>query len=168
MGEFYTEQMVQQKPTLKTLMKKSAVITMVLVVVMLCWVSLMAIPLLLGAIALAVFLWRRLDLEFEYLYYQGDVDIDKIMGKQKRRRVVSANIKGIDIIAPTGAPELQKYENLKVYDCSSNTGNPTYEMVCIKKDKKGNVTDEKIRVIFEPKKEILDNLRMYDSRKVIL
>ncbi len=161
MGEYYTEQLVKQKATFKTMMKKSGSVVISLLVLMLCTVSLAAFPLLLASIALTIFLWRRLDLEFEYSYYAGELDIDKIMGRQKRKRIFSTSVKTLDIIAPTGAPELEQYKGLKTFDCSSNEGNKTYEMVLMRKD-------QKVKVIFEPKEDILKHMKMYEPRKIFL
>ena len=36
-----------------------------------------------GVIAATVILIRRLDVEYEYLYVNGDLDIDKIMHRQR-------------------------------------------------------------------------------------
>ena len=162
MNEFYTEQLVKQKATLSTMIKKSAVVVFVIVMFLVALlISLAAIPLFIGAVALAVFLWKRFNLEFEYLYYNGDLDIDKIMGMQKRKRVFSANVKTMEVIAPSGSFELQQYQNLKKYDCSTNSGNKTYEMVIPHKG-------QKVRVIFEPNEKILQDLRRWEPRKVIL
>lgn len=162
MNEFYTEQLVKQKATLSTMIKKSAVVVFVIVMFLVALlISLAAIPLFIGAVALAVFLWKRFNLEFEYLYYNGDLDIDKIMGMQKRKRVFSANVKIMEVIAPSGSFELQQYQNLKKYDCSTNSGNKTYEMVIPHKG-------QKVRVIFEPNEKILQDLRRWEPRKVIL
>lgn len=162
MNEFYTEQLVKQKATLSTMIKKSAVVVFVIVIFLVALlISLAAIPLFIGAVALAVFLWKRFNLEFEYLYYNGDLDIDKIMGMQKRKRVFSANVKTMEVIAPSGSFELQQYQNLKKYDCSTNSGNKTYEMVIPHKG-------QKVRVIFEPNEKILQDLRRWEPRKVIL
>ena len=163
MGEYYTEQLVEQRATFKTLLKKVGIVVFVIMMFMVCiFISLAAFPLFLASIALAVFLWRRSNLEFEYLYYSGGyLDIDKIMGKQKRKRIFSTNIKEIEIIAPTGAHELHQYRDLKTYDCSTNSGNKSYEMVLTKKG-------QKVKVIFEPKEEILKNMRLYDMRKIFL
>ncbi len=162
MGEYYTEQMVEQKATLQTMIKRAAIVVFVIMMFMVCIIiSLAAFPLFLGSCALAVYLWKRSNLEFEYLYYSGDLDIDKIMGKQKRKRVFSTDIKNIEIVAPTGAPELYRYKDLKTYDCSTNSGNKTYEMVITKKD-------QKVKVMFEPKEEILKSMKMYEPRKIFL
>ncbi len=162
MSEFYTEQLVKQKATLQTMIKRAAIVAFVIMMLMFCLIiSLAAFPLFLAACALAVFLWKRTYLEFEYLYCGGEIDIDKIMGMQKRKRVLSADVKGMDILAPVGSPELYRYKDLKVIDCSTNSENKAYEMITTKKG-------QKVRVIFEPKEEILKHMKMYDSRKIIL
>ena len=131
MNESYVEQLIKQKTTLPTMVKRAAISLLILLGLLLCWLSIAAIPLLLALIALTVWLLRRTSLEYEYLYYAGDIDIDKIMGRQKRKRVLSTDIKNLEVLAPTGSVELQRYQNLKVVDCSTNTGNPTYEMVVL-------------------------------------
>src|SRR5699024_2666160 len=70
---------------------------------------LLIVPVLL--IVLDYFMFRRLDLEYEYLYVNGDLDIDKIMGKQKRKRIFSMNISELELLAPMGAGELNQYRN---------------------------------------------------------
>ena len=159
MNESYIEQLIKQKTTAATRVKKAAISLLILLGLVLCWISIAAFPLFLGLVALTVWLLKRTSLEYEYLYYAGDIDIDKIMGRQKRKRVLSTDIKNMEVLAPTGSVELQRYQDLKVVDCSSNTGNPTYEMVVMMKG-------QKVRVKFEPKEEIVDGMRMYDPRKV--
>ena len=109
----------------------------------------------------AVYIWKRFDLEYEYIYYNGDIDIDVIKGKIKRKRMFSVNAKTLEVLAPTGSIELQQFSNLKSYDCSTNTGNQTYEMVFMKGDRK-------VKVIFEPKESIVQGMRLFAPRKVFL
>ena len=64
----------------------------------------LVIPLvLIAAIALGVLAYFKmpgLDLEFEYLYVNGELDIDKIMSKVKRKRVGSFDISKAEMVAP--------------------------------------------------------------------
>ena len=161
MGENYTEQLVRQNATSQTKLKKMALIAggVVLAAAMLV-IPVLLVPTIVYAVIVASN-WKRLNLEYEYLYYHGDIDIDVIKGMIKRKRMFSANVKNLEVLAPTGSRELQPYSELKAYDCSSNTGNKTYEMVFMKDDKK-------IRVIFEPNDTILQGMRMFAPRKVFL
>ena len=162
MGESYTEQLVKQKTSGQTMLKKAGLI----VALMILEVIAMIIPVLIVLPALGImgvwYLWKRWSsVEFEYIYYNGEIDIDRIMGREARKRVFSASAKEMEVLAPTGSDQLRPFQNLKVYDCSSNTGNKTYELVA-------KVKDQNVRVIFEPNDEILQGMRYYAPRKVIL
>ena len=68
--------------------------------------SLLFMPLLPAGIVLAVvtfFLFPRFDLEYEYLYVNGDIDVDKIMSKQKRKHCASYSLENLEVMAPTGS-----------------------------------------------------------------
>ena len=104
-----------------------------------------------------------LDLEFEYLYVNGELDIDKIMSKVKRKRVGSFDISKAEMVAPVKSHELDYYrqsKDLKVVDCSSGDDHANvYGMVI--KDEKGMKL-----VLFEPNQEILNDMRRIAPRKV--
>lgn len=162
MSDYYTEHLVKQKPTVKTYAMKAALI----VVTILSFFLMLFIPFgfLIPVIMffVDVFMLRRLDLEFEYLYVNGDLDIDKIMAKQSRKRVFSTNVKDIEIMAPVGYAELKPYENLKTIDCSSAMPNhKVYGLVA-------NYKGQNVKILFEPNETILQGMRMLAPRKVLL
>lgn len=162
MGESYTEQLVKQKTSTQTMLKKAALIVAFIISI----IVVMVVPVLaiLPAIAIMViwYFWKRWScVEFEYIYYNGEIDIDRIMGREARKRVFSASAKEMEVLAPTGSDQLRPFQNLKVYDYSSNTGNKTYELVA-------KMKDQNVRVVFEPNDEILQGMRYYAPRKVIL
>jgi hypothetical protein len=67
----------------------------------------------------------------------------------------------MDFMAPTGAPELYRFQNLKKLDFSTKTpGNKTYTMIALHKG-------QKVQVIFEPNEEILKGIRDLVPRKII-
>ncbi len=163
MGENYVEQLVKQKMTTKSMLIVAGLVFLSFVSVV---VGLFILPgmfiIPVVVIFLAYYFGKRFtSLEFEYVYYNGEVDIDRIMGMESRKRFVTISAKDMEILAPSGSSALQPYQNLKVYDCSTNTGAHAYEVVT---EKKG----QKVRIIFEPNKEILDGMRMFAPRKVLL
>ena len=162
MNDSYVELLIRQKATKETAIKKAALIAgMVICAMLIILFSALATIWLLGIFGL-VYLWKRVDtVEFEYVYCNGEVDIDKIMGMQSRKRLLSIDAKDMEVLAPTGSPELRPYQNVKVYNCSSNTEKKTYEMVA-------KVKNKTARVIFEPNDEILQGMRFYAPRKVFL
>ena len=163
MSESYVELLVKKKKTPKDSILKGLMIAGIVILVLIGLV----IPLvLIAAIALGVLAYFKmpgLDLEFEYLYVNGELDIDKIMSKVKRKRVGSFDISKAEMVAPVKSHELDYYrqsKDLNVVDCSSGEDHANvYGMVI--KDEKGMKL-----VLFEPNQEILDDMRRIAPRKV--
>ena len=111
------------------------------------------------------FLLPTFDLEFEYLYVNGELDVDKIMSRQKRKRVLSVDVKELEIMAPSESHALDSYnnrQNIKTYNFSSlDPQHKTYTMI-VKGDK------EMKRVIFEPNEVILKDMKRIAPREVNL
>ena len=90
MSDLYTELLVQRKTP------ASAKILKVLMIVATVFAGLLgftfmplALVVFVGMIILCYFKLSSFDLEFEYLYVNGELDVDKIMSKTKRKRVAS-------------------------------------------------------------------------------
>ncbi len=162
MGDTFIEQLVKQRQTTSNLLKKCGLIVLTVLSVFLVLLMPVLLPLPVLLIVLDVFLIKRMDLEFEYSYFNGDLDIDKIMAKQSRKRVFSTDMESVIVVAPVGSIELQPYKQLKCIDFSSNTGNgKVYELVT-------NSNGRKVKVLLEPSQELLDGMRMKAPRKVFI
>ncbi|MDO4304918.1 MAG: DUF6106 family protein [Bacillota bacterium] len=168
MSDLYTEVIVKRRQTPADTAKKVLLIAgTVLSAAAFLFTTLGIIALvLLAAFAVAdYFLLPSFNVEFEYLYVNGELDIDKIMSKQKRKRAYSMDIKALEILAPSNSHELDYYNNksdVKTYDFSSQEqGHKTYTMVV-----KGEKGMEK--VIFEPNEVILKDMKRVAPREVNL
>lgn len=53
-----------------------------------------------GAVWLSVYIMQGLNVEYEYIVTNDDLDIDKITGKRKRKRLISIDLKSVDEFAP--------------------------------------------------------------------
>lgn len=163
MGDFYTEQLVKQKTSMKAMLIKVGLILLTILSGLAIFI-IPAVGFLVPVIMIVVdmFVFKRLDLEFEYLYINGDLDIDKIMSQQSRKRVLSVNVKEMEIMAPVGYAELRPYEHLKKIDCSSAEANrKIYGMVVPHKG-------QTVMVLFEPNDTIINGIRMLAPRKVLI
>ena len=102
--------MVKKRQTGADKAKKAALICGVVLLVL---AGILINPfLLIGALALGIvsyFLMPGFNLEYEYLYVNGDFDIDKIMSQQKRKRCASYSVTDLELAAPTGSHELDSY-----------------------------------------------------------
>ena len=163
MNEFLTEQLVKQRQTSTTLLKKAGLIAVTLFTLPL--TVLLQQPLLIWVtiilIAVDVFLFKRMNLEFEYVYFNGDLDIDKIMDMQSRKRVFSVNMKDVELVAPVGDSQLHAFERMKAFDYSTN--NPqdkTYVMIA-------SFKGQTVKVLFNPNEKILKGMQYLAPRKVV-
>lgn len=105
--DFYTEQLVKKK--------KGVVEWLILIATLLGAVALIYVGLLLQGLFLFVLLgvgfgmWYIINaqnIEFEYCVTNGDIDIDRIVGQRKRKRIVSVKGKKLQAIAPFTADAL--------------------------------------------------------------
>ena len=111
------------------------------------------------------FIIPSLDLEFEYLYVNGEIDIDKIMSRQKRKRVFSGDVSSLELLAPSQSHELDHYRSrsdIKKNDSSSGKKDArTYTMI-LKKENKMEL------VVFEPSDVMLKDMKRMAPREVHL
>lgn len=162
MSDFYTEHLVKRKTPARDIALKGILILVTVIAFMLVFFIPIAIIAPVIMICLDVFLFRNMDLEYEYLFVNGNLDIDKIMAKSKRKRIFEMTVNELEVLAPSGAPELRQYQSLKAQNYSSCTaGAETYEMIVTQ-------NGSKKRIIFEPNSVIVDGFRMLAPRKVFI
>ena len=161
MGDFYAEKLVQRKKTGKDILVKCLMIALTVLAVFTVPFLPFGIILVLLMIGLDILVLRSLDVEFEYQYINGDIDIDKILHRERRKNVFSANIRDMELLAPAGTPQLDGFRSSSVYDFTSGSGSgPVYEMI-IAAD--GTVS----RVLFEPGEKMVEGIWMQAPGKVV-
>lgn len=166
MSDLYTELLIKKERTAKDSLIKYGMIAVTAVFVL---AGLFISPiLLLPAVLCGVadyFIIPRTDLEFEYLFINGDLDIDMIMAKTKRKNAKSIKLEEIDLIAPVNSHRLDYYNNnqsIRVLDYSSgNAEHKRYAM--IGKDDKGLC-----KIIIEPDEALANAMKNCAPGKVFL
>ena len=112
----------------------------------------------------AYFIFGRLDKEFEYLYVNGDFDIDVIYNMQKRKRAGSYDVDNLIVFAPENSHELDSYRNkqgITVQDYTSGYDNRKIWCGVYNVDK----GEAMVRLELEDETVVRD-LRRYAPRKV--
>ena len=161
MGEFYTELLVKRKAGAKEKLMKVLLIVMVLLSLPTVLMYRFGVLIVVAVVAFAVFMFSRLDVVFEYLYFNGDLDVDIIYRKMKRKKIFSMNVSEMEMLAPINSIEVKHYDKLRTFDYSSGTRNGSeYVMIVSKNGQKG-------RIIFEPNEKIVEDLFYKAPRKVI-
>lgn len=161
MNETYVEWLVKRKtPAYMTLLK---ILTIMLTV---CFVLLgffllpaMIIAVLLGVAAYFVYL--NSDVEYEYLYVDKELTVDKVMAKSRRKRVATYDLEKIEILAPIKSWHLDNYKNRtdKTVDYSSGEEKQPDRRFAF-------FYDGKQRVLIEPNEEMIKAMQTVAPRKV--
>lgn len=116
-----------------------------------------------GLIFGAYWLITKQNVEYEYIVTNGDIDVDRIEHRRKRKRLMSVHCKTFDIIAPVGDPDHRGEENsnvTRVLDVSSSPNSGRAYFALFSKD------GQRIKMIFEPTAKMLDNFSMFIPRSV--
>ena len=162
MGDFYTEQLIKKKTDGKDIAIKILLIVLTVISFFIAFLLplLILVPILF--IVADVFLFRRMDVEYEYIYINGDLDIDKVMHKERRKHMLSVNVKDVEMLAPEGAFQLQSYKAGKSYDYSSGIPSAPNRYVLV-----FTRSGETFKVLFEPNSDLVEGFFLMAPRKVV-
>lgn len=115
-------------------------------------------------IALAYWQKGNLDIQFDYSYTNGELDIARVTGGRKRKVLASIDEQKIEVLAPSKNDALRPYaeRQVKTIDCTSHTPGRKYYVLYGHEGKK----DQDIRLLFEPGEELIDMLHRMNPSKV--
>lgn len=161
MNETYVEWLVKRKtPAYMSLLKFLTIILAACFILLgFIFMPAMIIGILLGVAAYFVNL--NADLEYEYLYVDKELTVDKVLAKSRRKRVAVFDVGKIEILAPIKSWHLDNYKNRqdKVVDYSSGE----------ERQPDGRYVfyyDGQKKVIFEPNEEMIKAITTVAPRKV--
>ena len=122
MGDVYEELLVKRNATAWQKIQKPLIFA--LTAVFLIGGILIYYILMIQAIIMVIvcyFYVPRLDLEYEYSYANGEMDIDAVFSKQSRKHKDSLSLIDIECIAPLGSHHLDAFQHgYTVLDYSAN------------------------------------------------
>ena len=166
MGDLYSELLVKKDKTAKDSLLKYGLIVLTAIAVI---AGLIITPLIwIAAVALGIacyFVIPKTDVEYEYLFINGDFDIDMIMSKTKRKKVKSFKLSESDLAAPLDSHRMDYYngnQNMKVLDFSS--GNPEHKRFGVITRLDGNLC----KIILEPDEALAQAMKNSAPSKVFL
>ena len=163
MNESYAEAGCKRKATMGTYLIKTGLILLAIILFLFTFQS--QILLFIGAfVILAIFyMFPRFNIEYEYVFCDGQLDFDRISGGQKRKTMKRIDLEQVEICAPSTSHALDgyTYTDVKVIDFSSKQKDvKTYTLVV--RDK-GAVN----KIVFEPSQEMLKCMRYKAPRKIV-
>ncbi len=114
MSDSYVECLVKAKTSP---LGKFLKILLIMLTVVFCLVMLVIPVALVGAVITGVgayFLNINTDVEYEYLYLDKELVVDKVLGKSRRKRVATYTVDRMEIFAPVRSYHLDNYKNRNV------------------------------------------------------
>lgn len=109
---------------------------------------------------LSYFLNLYQTVEFEYLYVDKELQIDRILGRTKRKRLETLDLLQLEILAPGNSHELDRYHSRKMEMRDYTSGSS--------KDGKGYYTlvINGRMIHLEPTQDLVKTIQMISPRKV--
>ncbi len=162
MGDSYVECLVARKPSVILNFLKILLIMLTAVFLFLGLMGIVA-GLVIGIVTGvgAYFATMNANIEYEYLYVDKEISVDKVMAKSRRKKVGTYSVEQMEIFAPLNSHRLDSYKNrnTKTLDYSSGIAaqpEKRYMMVC----------NGGINVILEPNEAMIRAVQNVSPRKV--
>lgn len=107
---------------------------------------------------------RNLNFEYEYSFTNGELDVDKIIGRRKRERLLSIKVRSISLMAPMTEMYRSEYESDSIGSSIDASSSPKSENRWFAKytDTAGVLT----LLIFEPNDRLIAAMRTFNSRNI--
>ena len=174
--DVFIEYMVKKQNTAKDIVLK---LLCVLGAVVLLAVALFAIPLAaqlgqigqlitmiapligVGGVFGAWYLITSMNVEYEYILTNGEMDVDKIVARRRRKRMITVNARKFEAFGPYKPQEHTGKDYAgRVYACVSSEDPGNYYAVF------NHATLGKTLLVFTPNDRVLDGLRGFIPRQV--
>ena len=112
---------------------------------------------------LAYFVSPRFDIEYEYLYIDKTISIDKVMAKQKRKHIMDIDLNKMEVMAVYNSHELDSYKagNTPYKEYASGEENAKVYAIVI------SDTEGRRMIGIEPNAAMLSAIKTVFPRKVI-
>jgi len=166
MNDVFKEQIVKRKSTHKDTLIR---VGLIMAVILILFISSMFIPQFMPILVLAAgfgawFLMSYLKVEYEYAFTDGELDIDAIYNRSRRKRVFSAKVNDFEIMAHVeDNMHTSAFQNAQeVHDYSSGVvSNDSYAFMLNYKGKRTKIIIEPNEVMLKALAKVLTRRRLH-------
>lgn len=158
MGDLYVEQMIKKNKTIEQTIIRLCSIVASFLIMYIAMVLIGIISLVFGfALGYGIYyLFMMTNIEYEYVFINGDLMIDTIYGKRKRKRNGTYDLKKCEIIAPissTFVVEYHKNNQMKSMDYTSGIEQDNVYLLVI-----GHGASN-AKIYFEPNRDMVEAIK---------
>ena len=161
MGDVFKEQIVKRKSTNVQALKRVGLAVGVIVVFFAAviilgpqWMQFILLGTV-GATIGAMYLSGRMKVEYEYVFTNGELDIDIIYNRSRRKRIFTGHVNNFEVMAHVEdmnhAGAFQGAQETKDYS-SGVVGENTYAFLA-------NYNSKRMKIVFEPNEKVLDAIK---------
>ena len=106
------------------------------------------------------------NIEYEYDYTNGSLEIAKIIDNAKRKTILNIEPSEVKLVAAVGTNDALRYDHLKLktYDCSSREPEAKNYILVGHSEAKGN----DFKVIFTPSDKLLNAISKYNKNELYM
>lgn len=166
--DVFIEHLVKKRPTGQDTFKKLALVIGVVLVVLICFFFvpmqflMFAFLLICGAGYGAYWLITGMNVEYEYILTNGEIDVDKIIAQRKRKRLVTVNSRTFEAFGPYRAAEHtnRDYDN-RILACESEDSEGVY-YATFRHNTLGHCL-----LVFNPNDRIIQGIQSYLPRTAV-
>ena len=168
MNDTYYEKIVKRKTSSVALLLRFIVVFITVIVM---YLGTLALGLS-GIIGGILFIWidtvifKNTDVEYEYLLIGGELSVDAIYGKKKRKKCRRLDMRKIEVFAPINSDKIKECKGnrkITVADYSSGTPEGTKYAFVIPEEE-GRIYE----IIFEPSEEMVNSIKFVAPGKVFM
>lgn len=163
MEELYSETYLKAKPTPQRSMLRLGLIVLCVVLFFAAFMvirSTFALFFVIIADGLIIYFLPSKDIAYEYVFVDGQIDFDCIIGGNKRKHKKRTDLDKIDLVAPEGSPSLNQYSNLPLIDFSSGHKDDRH-FIAISRTDSGQE-----RIKFTPDEKLIENMKFKGRSKI--
>lgn len=164
MNESYAEAGVRRKATTSSYLIKGGLIALIVAMVFfgVLLIGQFAILIATVLVVVTVYLFPRFNVEYEYVYCDGQLDFDKIMGNSKRKNALRIDFDKVEMMAPVKSHALDAFSHkqVKVKDFTSlNPNANVYAIIC-------RDNEALLKILFEPSEKMIACIKQKSPRKL--
>jgi uncharacterized membrane protein len=165
MGDIFNEYLIRKLPGTSDFLKKAGIgVVAVLIMALGFMYAGMMVFLIIAGVGFGVYyLYKGFDIEYEYILTNDELDVDKVIARERRKHLLTVKVTDFDILAPCSEDYKREYEQTSItkkIDVSSSPKSPKRKFAIY------NQGNDKILLIFEPPQKMLDGIKTLIPRRV--
>ena len=164
MNESYAETSVKKKASPVNYLIKALMIALVVLILLLgspLFGAFTAIVVML-AVGACVLVFPYLDVEYEYVFCDGQLDFDKIYGGNRRKTAMRIDFENVEMMAPVTSHQLDSYNHAQTKNVDYTSGEKDHKVYAVVL-RQGEVLT---RILFEPNEKMIAAIKQKAPRKI--